>query len=160
GHNDVGNGPININDFSEGDDYQPSDRRHRLTLSGFVDLPGYNGDSKFARGMLNGWQLGLITPIVSSPPLSNLVTNVDLDGDGINFLILPGGTFNGFGPRYGPDGLRQLVNNFNSMLAGKTTSRGQPIPEIILPDNIDNGDTFISQDVRLTRNISIGEKVK
>jgi hypothetical protein len=160
GHNDVGNGPINFNNWNEGDDYQSSDRRHRLTLSGFIDLPNYQGDNKFIRGFLNDWQFGLITPIVSRGPLSNLITNVDLDGDGINFLILPGGTFNGFGPRYGASELRKLVADFNAKFAGKTTPRGQPIPEITLPDKFDHGDTFISQDVRLTRNIKFGEKVR
>ena len=160
GFNDVGNGPININNFHEGDDYQPSDRRHRFTFSGFVDLPTYEGGNNLARGLLNGWQFGLITTFVSKPPLSNLISNVDLDGDGINTLILPGGTFNGFGTRYGADGLRKLVNEFNATYAGKTTVRGQPIPFITLPDKIDNGDTFISQDVRLTRNVKITERLR
>jgi len=160
GFNDVGNGPININNFHEGDDYQPSDRRHRFTFSGFVDLPTYEGGNNLARGVLNGWQFGLITTFVSKPPLSNLISNVDLDGDGINTLILPGGTFNGFGTRYGADGLRKLVNEFNATYAGKTTVRGQPIPFITLPDKIDNGDTFISQDVRLTRNVKFTEKFR
>jgi hypothetical protein len=160
GFNSVGNGPINANNFHEGDDYQPSDRRHRFTFSGFVDLPTYEGDNKFGRGVLNGWQLGLIMPFVSKPPLSNLISNVDLDGDGINSLILPGGTFNGFGTRYGADKLRDLVKQFNANYAGKTTVRGQPIPEITLPGTFDNGDTFISQDVRLTRNVKITEKLR
>lgn len=160
GFNDVGNGPININNFHEGDDYQPSDRRHRFTFSGFVDLPTYEGGNKFGRGALNGWQFGLIMPFVSKPPLSNLIGNVDLDGDGINTLILPGGTFNGFGTRYGADGLRSLVDKFNADFAGKTTVRGQPIPMITLPDKFDNGDTFISQDVRLTRNIKFTERLR
>src|SRR6185436_8572712 len=155
------NGPVSNVDFSAGDDYQPSDRRHRLTFSGFVDLPTYKGDSKFARGALNGWQLGLIMPIVSSPPLSNVISQTDLDGDGVNSLILPGGTLYGFGTRYGADKLRSLVADYNATLAGKPTGRpGQFAPLITLPANIDNGDTFISQDVRLARNIGIGEKVK
>jgi hypothetical protein len=160
GTNQVGNGPINVNNFHEGDDYQPSDRRHRFTFSGFVDLPSYEGGNKFGRGVLNGWQLGLIMPFVSKPPLSNLIDNVDLDGDGINSLILPGGTFNGFGTRYGADKLRDLVKKFNATLAGTLTPRGQPIPEITLPATFDNGDTFISQDVRLTRNVKITEKLR
>ena len=159
GFNSVGNGPINANNFHEGDDYQGSDRRHRFTFSGFVDLPTFDGN-RFARGVLNGWQLGLIMPIVSKPPLSNLIDNVDLDGDGINLLILPGGTFNGFGTRYGADELRELVKQFNTNFAGKLTPRGQPIPVITLPATFDNGDTFISQDVRLTRDVKITERLR
>ena len=160
GFNSVGNGPINSNNFHEGDDFQGSDRRHRFTFSGFVDLPTYDGGNRFGRGVLNGWQLGLIMPIVSKPPLSNLISNVDLDGDGISSLILPGGTFNGFGTRYGADKLRSLVSQFNTTYKDKTTVRGQPIPQIILPTKFDNGDTFISQDVRLTRNVKITEKLR
>jgi len=154
------NGVININNFYEANDYQDSHRRHRFTLSGFVDLPAYGGDNRLARGILNGWQLGMIMPIISSPPLANLVRDVDLDGDGIDWSILPGGTFNGFGTRYGRSELQQFVDQFNSTLAGKTTSRGQPIPRITLPANFSSGDTFISQDLRLTRNIKLREKLQ
>ncbi|HYV03623.1 MAG TPA: hypothetical protein VFB82_03500, partial [Blastocatellia bacterium] len=88
-------------------------------------------------------------------------SQADLDGDGVNSLILPGGTLYGFGTRYGATELRRLVDQYNSTLAGKATARpGQILPLITLPANIDNGDTFISQDVRLARNIAIGEKVK
>ncbi|MGH9841511.1 MAG: hypothetical protein ACREEM_22395, partial [Blastocatellia bacterium] len=160
GFNGVANGVVNLNNFYEGNDYQPSDRRHRFTLSGFIDLPKYGGDNKLARGALNDWQLGMIMPIVSSPPLSNLVTATDLDGDGINTTILPGGTFNGFGSRYGADKLSSLVDQFNTTYAGKTTPRGQPIPKITLPNGFDNGDTFVSTDLRLTRSIKLYERVQ
>ncbi len=169
GFNGVANGVVNFNNFYEGNDYQGAHRRHRFTFSGFVDPPKYGGDNKFVRGLLNGWQIGLIMPIVSSPPLSNLISNTDLDGDGINTLILPGGTFNGFGSRYDADDLRSMVNQFNSTLAGKTTPRNQPIPRICLPDDstcnptprkFDNGDTFVSTDLRLTRNIKLYENAQ
>ncbi|MCI0387268.1 MAG: carboxypeptidase-like regulatory domain-containing protein [Acidobacteria bacterium] len=154
------NSVLNLNNFYEGDDYQPAHRRHRFTLSGFADLPTYSGDNRIARGLLNGWQLGLIMPIISSRPLSNLIRDVDLDGDGINWAILPGGSFYGFGSRYGRSELQQFVEQFNSTLAGKTTSRGQPIPRITLPEGFDSGDTFFSQDLRLTRNIKLHEELQ
>jgi carboxypeptidase family protein len=160
GFNGFANGVVNLNNFYEGDDYQSSHRRHRFTFSGFADLPKYGGGNGFARGLLNDWQLGLIMPVISSPPLSNSINTTDLDGDGVNTSILPGGTFNGFGSRYGKSGLQQLVDQFNSTLAGKTTPRGQPIPRITLPANFDNGDTFVSTDVRLTRTIKIYEKLQ
>ncbi len=154
------NGVINLNNFYEANDYQLAHRRHRFTLSGFVDLPVYGGDNRLARGLLNGWQLGLIMPIISSPPLPNLIRDVDLDGDGIDWTILPGGTYNGFGTRYGRSELRRLVEQFNSTFANKPTPRGQPVPPLMLPANFDNGDTFISQDLRLTRNIKLREQVQ
>jgi len=160
GFNGVANGVINFNNFYEGNDYQGAHRRHRFTFSGFIDPPKYGGDNKFVRGLLNGWQLGLIMPIVSSPPLANLISATDLDGDGINTLILPGGTFNGFGSRYGKSELQQFVDQFNSTLAGKTTPRNQPIPRITLPAGFDNGDTFVATDLRLTRNIKLYEQVQ
>jgi hypothetical protein len=159
GFNGFGNGVVDLNNFHAGDDYQGSDRRHRLTFSGFVDLPTYDGGNKFGRGLVNGWQVGLIMPWVSSPPLGNTIATADLTG-GINNIILPGGTFNGFGTRYGEDELRVLVNQYNATLAGTKDTRGQTLPKINLPATIDNGDTFISQDVRLTRNIKITEKVR
>jgi len=159
GHNGFGNGVVDLNNYHAGDDYQPSDRRHRFTFSGFVDLPNYEGSNQFTRGVLNGWSLGLIMPWVSSPPLQNTIANADITG-GINSIILPGGTYYGFGTRYGVTELRQFVNQYNATLAGTTDTRGQTLPVITLPTQIDNGDTFVSQDVRLTRNISITEKLK
>ena len=159
GFNGFGNGVVDLNDFHAGDDYQGSDRRHRLTFSGFVDLPTYNGGNQFARGVLNGWQVGLIMPWVSSPPLGNTIGTADLTG-GINSIILPGGTFNGFGTRYGADELRLLVNKYNATLAGTRDTRGQTLPVITLPTVIDNGDTFISHDLRLTRNVKITERLR
>ena len=161
GFNGIGNGVLDLNNWHAGDDYQPSDRRHRFTFSGFADLPTYNGDNKFARGLLNSWQLGLIMQLVSSPPLGNTINQADLDGDGVNSLVLPGGTINGFGTRYGEDELRMLVNQYNATIAGKPTARpGQVAPFITLPTVIDNGDTFVSHDLRLTRNIKISERVR
>ncbi len=59
--------------------------------------------------------------------------------------------------------LRLLVNQYNATFACATCpkdTRGQSFPVITLPATIDNGDTFVSQDLRLTRNINITEKVK
>jgi len=160
GFNGFANGAVSLNNFYEGDDYQVGHRRHRFTFSGFIDLPKYGGDNALARGLLNDWQLGLIMPIISSSPLQNTINTTDLDGDGINSSILPGGTFYGFGSRYGKSELQRLVDQFNSTLAGKTTPRGQPIPRLPLPAGFDNGDTFVSTDVRLTRSIKLYENVR
>jgi len=51
-------------------------------------------------------------PIVSKPH-AVMISNVDLDGDGINSLSCQG-TFNGFGTRYGADKLRDLGKQFNA----------------------------------------------
>ncbi len=160
GFNGVGNGVLNLNNFYEGDDFQGSDRRHRFTFSGQAELPSYGGDNKFLRGLFNTWEIGLISQVVSKPPLDNIIGTVDHDGDGINFMILPGGTLNGFGRRYGKSELQQFVDQYNTAFVGKTSPRGQPFPRITLPANFDNGDTFISQDLRLTRNINFRENLR
>src|SRR5262249_6722037 len=62
-------GVINRNDLSRAAGYQGSDRRHRFTFSGVMELPNYSGDSKFLRGAFNTWQVSLISQMVSKPPL-------------------------------------------------------------------------------------------
>jgi hypothetical protein len=158
------NGVINLDNFYEADDYQGSDRRHRFTFSGSMEVPEYKGDSKFVRALANSWQISLINQMVSQPPLTLVISGVDLDGDGTNTLILPGATYRSFGRNFNADDVRQLVNDYNTKyptaVTGKRTTRDQVIPAITLPKNFSNGDTFFSQDIRLTRIIGIGEKVK
>ena len=163
GFNGLGNGVYNLDDFYEANDYQGSDRRHRFTFSGVMEVPEYKGDNKFMRGLANGWQLSLINQMVSEPPLQLFISGVDLNGDGTNGLILPGATFRAFGRNISKDDVRRLVNEYNTKfptaVTGKRTTRDQVIPAITLPTDFSNGDTFISQDIRLTRIIAIGEKV-
>jgi hypothetical protein len=164
GFNGLGNGVYNLDNYYEADDYQSSDRRHRFTFSGVMELPDYKGDNKFMRGLANSWQVSLINQMVSKPPLQLFISGVDLNGDGTNGLILPGATFRAFGRDFDEDDVRRLVADYNATyptaVTGKRTLRDQVIPSIILPDDFDNGDTFISQDIRLTRIIQIGEKVQ
>jgi hypothetical protein len=163
GFNGLGNGVYNLDDFYEADDYQSSDRRHRFTFSGVVELPDYKGGNRFMRGLANRWQVSLINQMVSKPPLQLFISGVDLNGDGTNGLILPGATFRAFGRTFDKNDVRKLVNDYNTKfptaVTGKRTLRDQVIPSITLPADFDNGDTFISQDIRLTRIIAISEKV-
>jgi Carboxypeptidase regulatory-like domain/TonB dependent receptor len=154
------NGIINLDNLYEADDYQGSDRTHRLTFSGVMELPKYGGGNRLAKAVLNTWTVSLISQTVSRPPLSLAIGGVDLDGDGINTLILPGATFRGFGRNVDKAELTNLVENFNQTLAGTRTSRGQNIPRITLPaTEFNSGDTFWSQDLRLTRSFSLTEKL-
>jgi hypothetical protein len=162
------NGVINYDNFYEADDYQGADRRHRFTFSGVMELPTYTGESRFLRGLANSWSVSLISQMVSTPPLETVITGVDHDGDGISTLILPGATFRGFGRGLSKNRLRELVDQYNKtfrQLAGngidfKRTTRDQVIPAITLPANFDSGDTFFSQDVRLTRSIRFTEQAQ
>ncbi|MGE0127452.1 MAG: carboxypeptidase regulatory-like domain-containing protein [Blastocatellales bacterium] len=158
------NGVINFDNFYEADDYQGADRTHKFTFSGFVDLPAYGGENRFVRGLLNTWKVGLISQFHSKPALQTTISSVDLDGDGNSTLILPGATFRGFGRGLDKDGVRALVAQYNKTLptsvTGKRTVRDQVIPVITLPTDFSNGDTFISQDLRLTRAFRFREQVQ
>lgn len=154
------NGIINLDNLYEADDYQGSDRTHRFTFSGVMETPKYSGDSRLMKALLNTWTVGTISQFVSKPPLSVSVDGVDLNGDGLNTLILPGSKFRSFGRGVDKSKLQQLVDQFNTDYAGKTTVRNQVIPRITLPAVFDNGDTFISTDMRLARVFNLTEQVK
>ncbi len=154
------NGIINLDNLYEADDYQGSDRTHRFTFSGLMETPKYGGDSGVMKALLNTWTVGMISQFVSKPPLTVSVGGVDFDGDGINTVILPGAKFRSFGRNVDKAQLQQLVDQFNTNFAGKTTVRNQTIPRIVLPSVFDNGDTFISTDMRLARVFSLAEDVK
>jgi hypothetical protein len=155
---------ISFNDLYASEDYMASDRRHRFTFSGVVDLPGYSGDSRIVKALANTWSVSLISQAVSKPVLTTLINGADLDGDGISTTILPGATFRGFGRNISESELRSLVNQFNTTfptaVTGLRTARNQVILPIVLPDNFDNGDYFVSQDFRLTRLIRFREEVQ
>jgi len=164
GFNGFGNGLVSLDDHFAGEGYQSSDRRHRFTFSGILELPTYKGDRRLLKGLLNTWQVSLISQIMSKPPLNAVVSNVDFDGDGTDTSLLPGVEFNSFGRSLGATELRNLIKQFNTTLptsvSGKRTTRDQVIPSIYLPSKFDNGDNYFSQDIRLQRTISLTEKVK
>jgi hypothetical protein len=153
---------INFDNYYEANGYQGADRTHRFTFSGYLDVPGYGGDSWFLKAMLNTWKVGLIWQMVSKPPLTTNISSVDLDGDGINTLMLPGTSYRDFGRGLGKDELRSLVDQYNktypTSVTGKRTPQNQIIPSITLPAEFDHGDIFNSTDLRLTRVIRIREQ--
>ncbi len=91
-----------------------------------------------------------------------------MDGDGVSRYTLPGIAWNSFGRGTSADDIRKAVEQYNASLPTpdvnatnkKRTPLNQVIPIIKLPDNFSNGDPFFSQDVRLTRLITIREKIK
>jgi len=101
--------------------------------------------------------------MVSSPPL-NATIGVDLDGDGISTLLLPGMGWNDFGRSVDANRLRSLVADYNAVyptsVTLKRTPQNQVVPAIKLPDSFDNGDTFFSTDIRLSRVFRIRERTK
>jgi Carboxypeptidase regulatory-like domain len=174
GHN---TGFVEFNDY---DNYQtaygtqPDDRRHRLTLSAIYDLPGYAKGSRPARAFLNGWTVALISENDSAPPLDTMLAGLDLNGDGISRTLLPGITrHNTLGRGLSPTELRILVDRYNADVEARTrrvtnadgsvtvirprTPFNQIINVITLPDKFSSGDSFITQDLRITRKVNIGE---
>jgi hypothetical protein len=59
----------------------------------------------------------------------------------------------------GKSEMADLVNRYNTNIAGKPAPSGQLYPKIALPANYSLGDNFTSQDVRLTKTFRIKEKV-
>jgi hypothetical protein len=144
-----------------------NDVPHRFTFSGFYEVPAYKGGSRLLRGLANSWQVGLISDMRSAPPL-NPTVGIDLDGDGVSRVTLPGIPWNGFGRGYDAEDIRKAVAQYNASYPTpdvnaankKRTPLNQVIPVLILPDKFSNGDPFFSQDVRLTRIVKIREDIK
>lgn len=163
--------------FTDFDDYSlaygnmPDHRRHRLTVSGVWTPPEYRGSSKVGRAMLNAWTISFISQMYSPPPLNTVLNGLDLDGDGISLTLLPGTTHNSLGQGLSAAELRGLVDQYNAGVEGATrrvtradgsfaiirprTPFNQIINPIALPEQFSNGDSFVTQDVRLTKRIRI-----
>jgi hypothetical protein len=129
------------------DNYGPLDRdvRHILNLSGLGQLP-------------KGFKVGFFVSYLSKPPFSAYLGNLDLNGDGTTDDLLPGTTVNQFNRGLGKDDLRRLVGEFNSTYAGKQDAEGSNIRPITLPAKFEFGDSFLTQDLRLQRDFSLGER--
>src|SRR4051812_20604856 len=167
-----------LNEFTRYDDPAsgygnlPGQRRHRSVLSGMYRLPAYGGRSGLARGLLNTWTLAFISQVDSAPPLNTLLVGLDLDGDGIDRTLLPGTSFNQLGQGLTPAELRERVAQYNSDIEARTrrvtnangtvtvirprTPANQVLSPITLPDHFASGDTFITQDLRITRDVDLG----
>jgi hypothetical protein len=166
----------NYNDYSEAYGNVGDHRRHRLTASGVWTLRDYRGDSLVLRGLLNTWTVSFISQTNSSPPRNTILNGLDLDGDGISRTLLPGTTQNSLGRGLSDSELRALVAEYNADVEARTrrvanpdgsvavirprTPFNQIISPIALPDRFSSGDSFLSQDIRLTRMIRIRDRVQ
>jgi hypothetical protein len=163
----------NNNDLGEGFGPVAANPHHRFTFSGIWDLPKYKGEMRLLRGALNGWQLATIMQMQTGPQTSVTLGTLDVDGDGAFVYRLPGTGVSSFGNGLSASDIRRLVDQYNSTIpASKDTPAllipkgaqrdavGTALPYIILPDNFSNGDSFFTHDLRVTRVVSINEKVK
>ena len=151
------------------------DRRHRLTLSGNYKLPQYNGGSRLLQRIANDWTVTLISENRFSPTArhhtrrsrpgwrSVLAARCFQESRDITRLeeIL------------NEAALRALVAQYNAGVEARTrritnpdgtttvirprTPFNQMITPISLPDHISHGDTFLTQDLRLSRRINVHE---
>ena len=145
---------------------------HSFTFSGIWDLPKYGGDQRLVRGLLNGWQLSTIMQMRSRDISSVTLGTLDPEGDGLFVFRLPGTDINSFGRGQDADDIRQLVAAYNAQYPAAPDTQlrnigrpnrdalGTAYPYIVLPDDFSSGDSFLTHDLRVTRSISIGEKVR
>jgi len=161
-------------DYHDGHGTSTGNPRHRFTFSGIWELPKYKGDFKVLGGLVNGWQLSTIMQMqTASPTTVNLPGTLDIEGDGTFTFRLPGTKIGSFGYELNASDIRRLVDQYNASIpAPKDTpiaaipigaqrdAIGTSLPYIVLPDKFSNGDSFMTHDLRLTRTISITEKIK
>lgn len=120
----------------------PQLNHHILNLAGVIDLPW-------------GFQISGISAFQSRGPFEPSIPGIDLDGNGLNGVPLPGAGYNQFGVNYTSGDLIKYVNQFNQNYAGKLTPRNQKIPFITLPSKFNLGQSFHSQDFRVTKTFNL-----
>ncbi|HYL75890.1 MAG TPA: TonB-dependent receptor [Bryobacteraceae bacterium] len=124
------------------------DRTQRLVLNGIVNLP-----FGVRASMISTWYSGL--------PASVLVGSADLNGDGINGDFLPGTRRGSLGRDVDSvQKLNSLIDAYNQSTGGKPLPRGGRAPFVLdVPDSTRFGDSFISQDLALSKDFKIREKM-
>lgn len=135
----------NLDDYMAS--YGPAGPRHLLNVSALVDLPG-------------GVQIGIISAMSSREAVMPTMANVDLDGDGTTTTPIPGVGFNCFNRSCDGQDLVQAVAQFNSTYNGRRDARGQLIPQLTLPASYQLGDSFSSQDIRVTKTFTLQSEMK
>ncbi len=168
-------GAVNPNSFTDSSKnfgLSGASPKHQFSFSGLWDLPDYDGNNKFMRGLLNDWQLSAIVQMRSVDLNSVTLGTFDLEGDGTFVFLLPGSDISSFGRGMNADDIRSMVEQYNATYpAGPTIplaqigrnqrdAVGAAFSYIVLPDDFGSGDTFIAHDLRVARAIGITERVK
>jgi len=135
---------VGFNNFNWFENYGPlpTDIRHILNVSGFVDLPGR-------------FQVSFSVSAYSAPPFSAYLSGTDFNGDGTMNDLLPGTTVNAFNRSLDKNDLERLVERYNQEFAGKPLPNGLPAPPLTLPSNYSFNDNFFTQDLRLSRSFQL-----
>jgi hypothetical protein len=135
----------NLDNYFES--YGPGRRASPAELSGLIDFPG-------------NVQLSIISAMSSRGPVMPSITSVDLDGDGTTTTQIPGVSYNCFNRGCDKADLAAAVTAFNTQYAGKRDARGQTIPTLALPTDYEFGDSFSSQDLRVTKTFNFASTQK
>jgi carboxypeptidase family protein len=129
---------FNNDDWFENYGPLPTDRRHVLNLSGFVDLP-------------MRFRVAVSVSAYSRPPFSAYVGGADFNGDGTRNDLLPGTRINQFGRGLDEADLVRLVEQYNQQFANRPTLGGQSASPLTLPDSYSFDDGFFTADMRVSR---------
>jgi hypothetical protein len=157
------------------------DRTHRFVVSAIYELPFFRkSDSAFERNVLGGWQVSFISTAFSGQPFSVFLPNfVDLSKTGTFQTYLPGTGEGSIGRDVkSVSQLNNLIDAYNASIptlgepcpgdspTGRCDSTNDFFFDPIVPiahvpnDTHIGGDSVISQDVRLTKTFSFGERMK
>jgi len=125
------------------------------------------------RGVLNSWQVSTIMQMQSGWQPSVTLGTFDVDGDGTFVYRLPGTSVGSFGNGLNAADIRRLVDQYNASVPAAANvalrdiprglqrdAAGAALPYVVLPDKFASGDSFLTHDLRVTRTISINEKVR
>jgi hypothetical protein len=138
---------FNNDDWFENYGPLPTDLRHILNVSGYVELPWR-------------FQAGFSLSATSRPPFTVWFEDVDINGDGTNDDLLPGTQVNEFGRGLGEEDLQRLVEGYNQRFADRALCCGQMAPRVTLPTAYAFNDNFFTSDVRITHTLSLDERVR
>ena len=120
---------------------------HNLTVSGSVDLPW-------------GFQLSVNSSFISRTPNTANISNLFLPGtvQAGSTEPLPGLHYGSLNAGTSKSDLSNIVNNFNSTIAGTKNAQGGTIAPLLLPTDYQLGDPTFSQDFRLTKKFKFRER--
>lgn len=164
---------VNVSDFDnlwDGFGNAGGLRHYRFTGSAIYQLPALQTSSKVMRQVFNGWQVSTLMDMSTGPPISATLGSFDLEGDGTSTFRLPGTKPNSFGYGNSIADINRLVDEYNAkypapanpLLAqiprANRDALGNAFPYVVLPANFANADSFLTHDLRLTRNIRLAEK--
>ena len=98
---------------------------------------------------------------IAAQPFQPIITGTDFYGTGVDQFLLPGSGTNQFNFSLGKSDMVNLVNQYNQTYGGKKAPNpAQVFPIVTLPQEFETGDSFISQDLRVTKVFRFKERLE